>query len=455
MPIHHKNARVLIVDDDESFRSTLSSLLEVEGFSFDTASDGVEAINAVQKKSYDIILLDVKMPKVDGLEVLRFVKENYPDTEVMMLTGSSDIRIAVECMKRGAYDYLTKPATSDELMANIDRALERRTLLRDNLLMKSALSRLTGSGEIVGRSVALQKVLGIAAKVAPTDSTVLIQGPSGTGKELIANFIYKNSPRKDEPFVTLDCASIPETLIESELFGHEKGAFTDAHSTKQGLVEMANGGTLFLDEIGDISAMIQPKLLRFIQTGEFRRVGGTTVLRSDVRIISATNKDLVTEVEKERFREDLLYRINVITIQMPPLKERTEDIPILVENFLNKKYGAKTPKRITPAAMEMLMNYEWPGNIRELENVLERAAILCQDNVIDVLDLSLPLRRQTQNGFVRSDAGTLAPLRDIERQHIEGVLHTLNGNKPEAAKILGISLKTLYTKIHQYHIMVD
>jgi two-component system response regulator AtoC len=453
--MHHRNIRVLIVDDEETYRFMLSSLLESEGFVPDTASDGVQAINTVQKKAYDVVLLDVKMPKVDGLEVLKFIKENFPDIEVVMLTGVGDVKIAVECMKLGAYDYLTKPYTTDELLTTIERAMERRNLLRENTLMKSELSRLSGVSEIVGRSEALQKVLGVAAKVAATDSTVLIQGPSGTGKEVIANFIFKNSTRAERPFVTVNCASIPDTLIESELFGHEKGAFTDARATKQGLVEIANGGTLFLDEIGDISAVIQPKLLRFIQTGEFRRVGGTNVLTGDIRIISATNKELMEEVRAGRFREDLLYRINVITIDIPPLKERMEDIPLLIENFLTKKFQSKTPKSISPKAVEVLMKYDWPGNVRELENVIERAAIMCKDNMIQPQDLSLPLRATGLADFSGGDLGTLVSMKEIERKHIEGVLRSLSGNKPEAAKILGISLKTLYTKIQQFQIKFD
>jgi len=432
----------------------LSSLLEPVGFIPDSVADGVQAINAIQKKSYDVILLDVKMPNVDGLEVLKFAKDNVPDTEVIMLTGVGDVTIAVECMKLGAYDYLTKPYTSDELLATIDHALERRSLVRENLLIKNELSRRVGSTEIVGQSPALRKVLDIAERVAPTDSTILIQGPSGSGKELIANFIMRNSTRKEKPFVTLNCASIPDTLIESELFGHEKGAFTDAHATKQGLVELANGGTMFLDEIGDVSQVIQPKLLRFIQTGEFRRVGGTNVLNSNVRIISATNKNLLEEVREGRFREDLLYRINVITIQLPSLKERPEDIPLLVQRFLNHKSQKKTPKKISPKAMEMLNAHEWPGNVRELENVIERAAILCRDDTIQPHDVSPPTRG-VSHGSSSGELGTLIPMKDIERKHIEGVLRSLNGNKAEAAKILGISLKTLYTKIQRYGLKSD
>lgn len=453
--MNRKDINILVVDDEETYRFMLSSLLEAEKFPHDTVTDGVQAINAVQKKAYDIALLDVNMPKVGGVEVLKFVKENFPGVEVIMLTGVGDIKIAVECMKLGAYDYLAKPYRSDELLSTIDRALERRKLLRENFLMKSEIARLADSSEIAGKSRPLQKVLDVAAKVAPTESTVLIQGASGTGKELIANFIYKNSERKENPFVTLNCASIPDTLIESELFGHEKGAFTDARATKQGLVEIANGGTLFLDEIGDISPLIQPKLLRFIQSGEFRRVGGTNALNSDVRIISATNKDLMVEVRAGRFREDLLYRINVITLDLPSLKERSEDIPVLVENFLQHKLRSKTRKNVSPEAMEILMKYDWPGNVRELENVIERAAILCKDDTIRPPDLSLPLRASFSRSPENGDIGTLIPMKEIEHKHIVGVLRTLKGNKAEAAKILGISLKTLYTKIQQYQIQLD
>ncbi len=455
--MHSKDVRILIVDDEETYRFMLATLLEAEGFVPTSAGDGIQAMNAVQKQAFDIVLLDIKMPKVDGIEVLKFIKENFPDTEVIMLTGVGDVKIAVECMKSGAYDFLTKPYSSDELLATIERALDRRKLKRENILMKSELSRLVGSTDIIGQSKPLQKVLNVAAKVAATESTVLIQGPSGTGKELVANFIYKNSERKEGPFVAVNCASIPDTLIESELFGHEKGAFTDARAMKQGLVELANTGTLFLDEIGDVSPAIQPKLLRFIQSGEYRRVGGTQVLNSDVRILSATNKDLQEEVRAGHFREDLLYRINVITIDLPSLKERAEDIPYLVENFLNHKLRSKTQKKINPKALEILTKYEWPGNVRELENVIERAAILCKDDMILPEDLSLPLRATAMASTLGADGlvGSLVPMKDVEHKHIEGVLRALDGNKSEAAKTLGISLKTLYTKIQLYQIKLD
>jgi DNA-binding NtrC family response regulator len=448
---------VLVVDDEEAFRYMLSSLLQDAGYTVETASDGVSAINAVQTKPFHLVLCDVRMPKVDGIEVLKFIKANFPGTEVVMLTGTASIQIAVQCMKVGAYDYITKPTTSDDLLTTIHRALERRQLMIDNVIMKGELNRLQGPGEMVGESDAFRKVLEIAGKVAPTESTVLIQGPSGTGKELIANFVYQNSERRGQPFVTVNCASIPDTLIESELFGYEKGAFTDARATKQGIVEIANNGTLFLDEIGDISPIVQPKILRFIQSGEFRRVGGNTVLKADCRILSATNKNLKEEVKEGRFREDLLYRLNVITIDLPSLRQRRQDIPLLVASFLSNRMKTKVSKTISPKAMEVLMEYDWPGNIRELENVIERAAILCQNNIIEPRDLSLSTSSMMlpSSGHGENKIGTALPLKEIERMHIEGVLRSFRGNKTESAKVLGISLKTLYTKIQQYQIKLS
>jgi two-component system, NtrC family, response regulator AtoC len=453
-----KDFSILVVDDEEAFRYLLTSLINSAGYQVETVTDGVSAINAVQGKLFHVVLLDVKMPKVDGIEVLKFIKNNYPGVEVIMLTGASDVKTAVECMRLGAYDFITKPTTADELLATINRALERRQLLIDNILMKDALDRLQGTQEMVGQSDAFRRVLEIAAKVAPTESTVLIQGSSGTGKELIASFIYKNSLRTAQPFVTLNCASIPDTLIESELFGYEKGAFTDARTTKPGIVEIANTGTLFLDEIGDISPVVQPKILRFIQSGEFRRVGGNATLTADVRILSATNKNLKEEVREGRFREDLLYRLNVITIEIPSLRERKQDIPLLVASFLANRMKTKVKTNISAKAMEVLVDYDWPGNIRELENVIERAAILCHNNMIEPQDFSLP--NAPSAGLVSGNKGdqkigTALALKEIERMHIEGVLRAFRGNKAESAKILGISLKTLYTKIQQYQIKLN
>ncbi len=449
-----KDYSILVVDDEETFRYMLSTLIGGAGYMVDTAQDGVAAINAIQTRLYDIVLCDVKMPKVDGIEVLKFIRTNYPITEVIMLTGTADVKIAVECMKVGAYDHIMKPTTSDDLLQTIERALERQQLVRNNTVMKNELERLQGNGEIIGESSALRRTLEIAGKVAPTESTVLIQGPSGTGKELIANYIYQHSERTGLPFVTVNCASIPDTLIESELFGYEKGAFTDAQKMKPGIVEIADKGTLFLDEIGDISPTVQPKILRFIQSGEFRRVGGNQVLKADCRILSATNKNLKDEVKEGRFREDLLYRLNVITIELPALRQRRDDIPLLVQSFLTTKMKTKTPKTISGKAMEILMAYDWPGNIRELENVIERAAILCQNHTIEPRDLSLSSSPMTLPAANNQDQkiGTAMPLKELERMHIEGVLRSFRGNKTESAKILGISLKTLYTKIQQYQL---
>ena len=452
-----KEISVLIVDDEEAFRYMLSALLTNAGFAVETAVDGVAAINAVQTKLYDVVLCDVKMPKVDGVELLRFVKANFPAIEVVMLTGMSDVKIAVECMRLGAYDYITKPTSADELLGTIQRALERRQLLIDNLVMRGTIDRLKGPFEMVGESEVFRKVLEIAAKVAPTESTVLIQGASGTGKELIAQYVYQQSGRSAEPFVTLNCASIPDTLIESELFGHEKGAFTDARSMKQGIVEIANNGTLFLDEIGDISPIVQPKILRFIQSGEFRRVGGNTTLKADCRILSATNKNLAELVKEAKFRGDLLYRLNVITIDVPSLQARKDDIPLLVASFLEHRMKSRIKKKITPEALAILNDYDWPGNIRELENVIERAAILCTDDTIRPEDLSLPNAPAALSGGPAGEGkiGTPIPIKEIERIHIEGVLKNMRGNKAESAKVLVISLKTLYTKLQQYQIKIQ
>jgi DNA-binding NtrC family response regulator len=446
---------LLHAEDEEAFQIQVNELLESEGYKVDTVSDGVQAINAVQSKNYDLILLDISMPKVNGIEVLNFVKEKYPAIEVVMMTGVNDIKVAVDCMKKGAFNYLTKPFSSDEVLQTIHRALEHKTLLTENIIMRSEVERMHYKSELIGNSTAFHTVLSIADRVAPADTSVLIYGASGTGKELFANYIHRKSTRANKPFVPINCAAIPDTLLESELFGHEKGAFTDARTQKQGLIELADKGTLFLDEVGDISITIQPKLLRFIQTGEFRRVGGNVVLHANVRIIAATNKDLREEVKNGKFREDLLYRLNVITLAIPPLKERKEDIPLLVENFLDKKLRSKVRKGIDKSALEMLMNYDWPGNVRELENVLESAVILSSGDTIHVEDIILP----KSSGVSKVDTLKISnygkqelSLKEVERIHIVEVMKKVNNDKKVAAKILGISLKTLYTKIAQYNL---
>ncbi|HXG00080.1 MAG TPA: sigma-54 dependent transcriptional regulator, partial [Bacteroidota bacterium] len=429
-------------------------------FAVDTAADGSQAINSIQQKVYDVILLDIRMPRVGGMEVLQFVHDYSPTTQVIILTNYADIKVAIETIKKGAYDFLAKPYDIDELYNTIHRAIERKELFIDNKLMKNELSRKGAGGELVGQSPAFLKMIESAERFAQSDSFVLIQGASGTGKELVAHLIHRKSPRSNRPFVAVNCASIPDALLETELFGHEKGAFTHAYTTKQGLVEVAHGGTLFLDEVGDISPAIQPKLLRFLESGEFRRVGGTNVLRVDVRVVSASNKDLREEVLAGRFREDLLYRLNVVTLRVPPLRERKEDIPILAEYFLQRKSKGKTPKRLSPAALEVLMSHDFPGNVRELEHILEGAIILSSGETIEPWDLSIHRPEKIASGNA-SAANPLAlvtediSLEELERRHIEYMLRKHNFNRGKTAEALGISKKTLYLKIKQYGFNVD
>ncbi len=437
----------LIVDDEKNVTDILKLQLEDAGFIVDTANDGAAGINKIQEKSFDVILTDLKMPRINGIEVLKFAKDNQPDSQVLILTGFGDIKTAVDTIKMGAFDFITKPYNFDELLVSIRNALNMRQLIVDNKIMKMQIGE--GKYEIVGNSPLLQKVIDVALKVAGSDASVLITGPSGSGKELIAHLIHENSERAKKPFVAVNCASIPDTLIESELFGHEKGAFTDAHSLKQGLAEIANGGTLFLDEVGDISYIVQPKLLRFIETGTFRRVGGTAELSVDARIISATNKVIEHEVDENKFREDLLYRLNVVRIEVPPLNQRREDIPALVNHFLEKKQHSHHAKKITDSALKLLTTYDWPGNIRELENVIERAAILAPKDMITAEYIALTSRSRTPD---LRRIPTRLSIAELEKIHIENVLRANSYNRTKSAKALGISLKTLYLKIKTYEI---
>jgi DNA-binding NtrC family response regulator len=457
---------ILIVDDERSLAHLLQAeLSSTDRFEVDVALDGVEAINNLQSNIYDVVLLDVRMPRVGGIEVLKFLQEHSPQTQVIMLTNYADVKTAIETIKLGAYDFIAKPYDYDELLATIERALERRRLFIDNELMKSQLYGRQKDLTIVGKSPSIVEMIDRARKVAETDSIVLIQGASGTGKELVANLIHRASPRADRPFVAMNCASIPDSLLESELFGYERGAFTNAYATKQGLVEVAHGGTLFLDEVGDISPAIQPKLLRFLETGEFRRVGGTNTLKVNVRIISATNKDLQQEAKEGRFREDLLYRLNVVTLYVPTLKERKEDIPPLVEHFLNKHVRTKPKKQISPDTMDILVKHDWPGNIRELEHVIEGAIILSTNEVITPEDLTLNTnfqqffkpRGEKANGVPDREVeplidGDILSLEELEKRHIEKVLVQNEWSRVKTAQDLGITPKTLYLKIKRYGI---
>jgi DNA-binding NtrC family response regulator len=456
-----KKYNLLIVDDEEPLRVLLESeLAESDEFSVDIAMDGGEAINKIQAKVYDVLLLDIRMPRVSGIEVLKFVQEYSPTTQVIILTNYADVKTAIQTIKMGAYDFLAKPYDIDELFNTIHRAIERKQLFIDNKLMKSELTRKTGTSELIGESPVFLKLIESATRFAESDSFVLIQGASGTGKELIASLIHRRSMRNNRPFVAVNCASIPDTLLESELFGHEKGAFTNAVATKQGLVEVAHGGTLFLDEVGDISPAIQPKLLRFLETGEFRRVGGTNLLTVDVRVVCATNKDLREEVKAGRFREDLLYRLNVITLRVPLLKDRKEDIPVLSGYFLRRKSKTKQAKSLTPGALRLLIEYDWPGNVRELEHVLEGAVLLSTGETIDENDLAMYYHRPERAPLMEEAAGTaaaaddLSSLEEVERVHIEKMLQQYNFSRTKTADALGISKKTLYLKIKRYGLKV-
>jgi DNA-binding NtrC family response regulator len=451
-----KKYNLLVVDDEEPLRQLLEAELgEAEEFAVDVAADGGEAINRIQATVYDVILLDIRMPRVSGIDVLKFVQEYSPTTQVIILTNYADIKTAIQTIKLGAYDFLAKPYDIEEIFNTIHRAIERRQLFIDNKLMKSELTRKAGSNELVGQSPEFVRLIDSATRFAESESFILIQGASGTGKELIANLIHRRSSRNNRPFVAVNCASIPDALLESELFGHEKGAFTNAFSSKQGLVEVANGGTLFLDEVGDISPAIQPKLLRFLETGEFRRVGGTNLLHVDVRVVSATNKNLRDEVAAGRFREDLLYRLNVITLNMPSLRERAEDIPILSDYFLRIKAKSKNVKRLSPGAARMLAGYAWPGNVRELEHVIEGAILLSSGDVIDENDLQLYVQRPSPPSVTSMSEGPAAgSLEELERHHIEHALLQNGLNRARTAKQLGISKKTLYLKIKRYGLTV-
>ena len=438
--------RILVVDDEEPFRRLLKKELTRKGFTAETASDGAAALSMIRDGSYDVVLLDIVMPGINGIEVMEMVKTIPRRPEIIVLTGQATVDTAVQSMKHGAYDYLSKPYKTDELMLLINRAYDHARLMRENRLLHQELTRAKGPAMLVGSSKEFAALLSLIRKAAPSDATVMLQGESGTGKEMVANAIWKLSRRKDGQFVALNCASLTETLLESELFGHEKGAFTSAFQLKHGLVEVADKGTLFLDEIGDMPASLQAKLLRFLDSGEFRRVGGNKNLKVDVRLIAATNRDIVQLVREGRFREDLFYRLNVMTITIPPLRERKDDIPALAEHFL-RVYSGKSGKRvggISPKALEMLSSYDWPGNVRELENVMERAVILTEGETITPSDLSI-----AQAGAAPSD-GHAKKLEDVERQHIVRVLKETGGNQKKASMLLGIDRKTLYLKLRRY-----
>jgi DNA-binding NtrC family response regulator len=447
-----KRGSLLIVDDEIELMRALCESLGEQGFTVKGFSKPAEAIEALRDGDFDLLLSDLMMPETDGIALLKQALEIDPNLVGIIMTGQGTIQTAVEAMKSGAFDYILKPFRIQAMLPILDRAMGVRRLKVENVRLKSYLERLTFESaryRIIGASPAAKKVEAMIVKVAPTDTTVLIRGPSGAGKELVARALHFNSSRRDKPLVTVNCATLQESLLESELFGHEKGAFTGADKAKAGLFEVAEGGTLFIDEVAEMSGSLQAKLLRVLENGHYRRVGGTTEHTADVRIVAATNKPLEDEQKAGRFREDLYYRLNVITINLPPLRERREDIPPLIEHILKTRQVGKVPFTVSPDALAILASYDWPGNIRELANVLERAQILAEGPVITRDDLP-------ENLITGSAAPPVEPstspfdLEAVERRHVQEVLLRMKGNKLQAAKALGISRRALYRLIDKY-----
>jgi DNA-binding NtrC family response regulator len=443
-----KSYKILIVDDELSVRTSLEEWFIEDGFQVRTAYSAEKALEEMHGGPYDIILLDIKMPGMDGITLQKKLKKIDSQAVVIIMTAYASVDTAVEALKLGAFDYITKPFDPDDLSRLVKNALKQRDLTEENIQLKEQISELTGVDEIIGESEGMKRVFEMIHAVAETDATVLIRGESGTGKELIARAIHSQSKRRYFPIVAVNCGAIPETLLESELFGHEKGSFTGAQYRRKGKVELANGGTLFLDEVGDITAKMQVDLLRVLEDKRFTRLGGSEEIQVDFRLICATNKNLEKLVEVEKFREDLYYRINVFTILLPPLRERPVDILSLARHFIQKyaRSMGKPEKRITAEAEELLLKYPWPGNVRELENAIERAMVIGKKSEIHSNDLPLHLEQQTYN------LETSLSLEDIEKQHIEKVLKQMEGNVTRAASLLGIDRVTLYNKMKKYGI---
>lgn len=442
-------ARILIADDDQTLCYLLKEELVSEGYSVDIVFDGKYAIENFKQKSYDVLLLDLEMTEVHGEEVLAYTNEHHPSVQVIILTAKADIRTAIDCIRTGAYDFIPKPYEFGQLVVVIERALERKELVMNNVILTSKVNK-NVPHSIIGESKSIRDIIGFAERAAKSDSNILLEGETGTGKELFAEFIHKNSNRNKKPLVAINCASLPDQLMESELFGYEKGAFTDAKTSKQGLVEIANGGTLFLDEIGELSLTLQPKLLRFLEKGEFRRVGGVANLTSDVRVIGATNKNLMEEAENKTFRRDLLFRLNVITLTIPPLKDRGKDVILLANYFLQKNSPVRSMKMLSKESEIALLNYSWPGNVRELAHTIERALIFSDSETIKVNDLNLPQGTMASHDGLYDEKGDILSLDTIEKAHIQRVLDEFDWNRESTAKALGIAQKTLYSKIKKY-----
>jgi two-component system response regulator HydG len=454
-----KKTIILIVDDDPGHRATLKTILRSLSYLVDEVDDGSKAVEKVRGGPFDLILMDVRMTVMDGIEALKQIKQYNPAIPVLIMTAYSSVESAVEALKAGAYDYLTKPLDFEALKITIERALEHTRLKEENEALKKKIRSGFNIEDIIGNSRPMKELMDMLAMVAPSEATVLITGESGTGKELIARAIHFNSDRREGPLVIVNCAALAETLLESELFGHEKGAFTGADKRRKGRFMQANKGTIFLDEIGEMSPMMQAKLLRVIQDREIQRVGSDKAIQVDVRIVAATNRDLEEDVSSSKFREDLYYRLNVVPLMVPPLRDRLEDIPLLAQHFLDK-YAEKSRKRIrgfTPLAMDMLLKYEWPGNVRELENAVERAVILLSGDYISEKELPLTIAQSYIKEGSTTDLGRnviqLQSLEDIEKVAILAALDAAGGNKSEAARKLKITRRTLYKKLQKFGVL--
>ena len=442
---------LLVVDDDRSNLDSLKQIFEREKLEVLTAADGREALDTLRRRRIAVMLTDLMMPGMTGIELMRAAKTVSPETEVVLMTAFGTVETAVEAMKEGAWDFVTKPFKRIQIVKAVKRALDQQSLVMENAALKAELEASRRDRSIIGNSLVMRQALDMVRQVAPSHATVLLLGESGTGKELFARAIHTWSTRASKPFIALNCAALPESLLEAELFGHERGAFTGATARRQGRFELADGGTLFLDELGEMSPQVQVKLLRVLQEGEFERVGGTQTIKVDTRIVAATNKDLKAEVEAGRFREDLFYRLNVITLQLPPLRDRKDDVPLLAQHFLDiySAKAAQVGKRvagISRDAVQALQAWRWPGNVRELENVIERAVVLCRGDTITVEDLP-PEQREVEPDPRQIVIPIGTPLEEVERLLIQETLTAVKGDKRLAAQLLGIATRTIYRKI--------
>jgi len=451
--------RILLIDDEENFRHMLSVILKKRGYDVEAASNGIDGLKKVDTGSYDTVLCDIRMPQMDGLEFLQEAQKAGCESTIIMMSAYGTLDTAIEAMKLGAYDYISKPFKPDEIVLTLKKAEERERLRRENLFLKKEVQKEYSFENIISKNERMGQIFDTIQKVAKYKSTILIEGESGTGKELVAKAIHFNSDRSDHPFVPVNCGAIPENLLESELFGHTKGSFTNAVRTKKGLFEEADGGTLFLDEIGELPVQLQVKLLRVLQDGEIRRIGDSKAIRIDVRIIAATIKDLDKEVREGKFRDDLFYRLNVLPIKIPPLRDRKEDISILVDHFI-QKYSRelnKLSEGITPEALNCLLNYNWNGNVRELENVIERAIVLTESNQIQVENLPIEIqnpKEESRFSLLNDELSIKKASRYLEIDLIKKALNKTKGNHTHAAKLLEISHRALLYKIKEYGIEV-